>query len=62
MSAKEKRKLSTVVSILCVMFVALIVVYIKFINNKATVTNADILVARAKPANCIFVNFTKKTS
>ena len=34
MSAKEKRKLSTVVSILCVMFVALIVVYIKFINNK----------------------------
>ena len=36
MSAKEKRKLSTVVSILCVMFVALIVVYIKFINNKET--------------------------
>ena len=34
MSAKEKRKLSTVVSILCVMFVALIVVYIKFINKK----------------------------
>lgn len=36
MNAKEKRKLSTVVSILCVMFVALIVVYIKFINNKET--------------------------
>ena len=29
-------------------------------NNNETVTKADVLVARANPASCIFVNLTKE--